>query len=186
MVERTDVNDTRTRILDAAQAVLTRGGLAAFTLEAVAREAAISKGGLLYHFASKEALTSGMVVRYVELFEASLRQALEAEPTGPGRQARAIVKTTLADSALHSGYKRALFHVAAGSPEVLDPFRAYAGSWLEALADDGLPSGVAAAVCFAADGIWFSRILGLLELSDDQRREIEARLLELTRPGGLS
>ena len=42
--------DTRRRLLDAATAVVRRDGARALTLDAVAAEAGVSKGGLLYHF----------------------------------------------------------------------------------------------------------------------------------------
>src|SRR5262245_35811257 len=46
--------DTRNAILDAAEAVVARMGVAAMTFEEVAKEAGVSKGGVLYHFRSKE------------------------------------------------------------------------------------------------------------------------------------
>ena len=46
-------SETRDRILDALQRILVRKGTAAVTLESVAAEAGVSKGGLLYHFRSK-------------------------------------------------------------------------------------------------------------------------------------
>ena len=53
----------RAAALDAADALLSEHGLAAFTLEAVAARAGISKGGLLYHFPTKEALLSDLMRR---------------------------------------------------------------------------------------------------------------------------
>lgn len=55
------VTDTRERILDAMRAVLARGGASAVTLESVAAEAGLSKGGLLYHFKTKQALYAGLL-----------------------------------------------------------------------------------------------------------------------------
>lgn len=55
--------DTRERILVALRALLARGGTSAATLENVAAEAGISKGGLLYHFPSKQALYRGLLTR---------------------------------------------------------------------------------------------------------------------------
>lgn len=178
------MSNTRTRIMDAAQKLLTGQGLGAFTLEAVAREAGVSKGGLLYHFASKEALVRAMVAHYIELYDERLNAALDAQPPGPGRRARALLETTLEDSGVHNDYKRALFSVAAAHPEVMDPFRAFADQWLEALAADGLPPGLAEAVCFAADGIWFSQMLGLMALTEQHRQRITQCLEGLTRAGG--
>ena len=45
---------TRDTILSAAANLVLRKGASRMTLEAVAREAGVSKGGLLYHFPSKE------------------------------------------------------------------------------------------------------------------------------------
>jgi len=55
--------DTRERILVAMRALLARGGTTAATLENVAAEAGISKGGLLYHFPSKQDLYRALLTR---------------------------------------------------------------------------------------------------------------------------
>ena len=67
----------RERVLDAAESRLLAGGPAALVLDAVARDAGVSKGGLLYHFPSKTALVDGLVERMLDGFEHS--QALRAQ-----------------------------------------------------------------------------------------------------------
>ena len=52
---------SREDILAAARSVLLRDGIASMTLEAVAREAGMSKTGLYYYFSSKEALVFELV-----------------------------------------------------------------------------------------------------------------------------
>ncbi|MDO8275460.1 MAG: TetR/AcrR family transcriptional regulator, partial [Serpentinimonas sp.] len=47
------MKDTRNALLEATNTVILRDGIAHLTLEAVAKEAGVSKGGLLYHFPSK-------------------------------------------------------------------------------------------------------------------------------------
>ncbi len=54
---------TRDRLLDAFAELLVEGGERSATLDAVAASAAVSKGGLLYHFASKDALIDGLLTR---------------------------------------------------------------------------------------------------------------------------
>lgn len=61
-----DKTDTKTRILEAANAMSLKLGPAHLSLEVVAAEAGISKGGLLYHFPSKQALLRALVARHVE------------------------------------------------------------------------------------------------------------------------
>jgi len=53
----------RERVLDAFAAILIDEGERAATLDAAAKAAGVSKGGLLYHFASKDALESGVIER---------------------------------------------------------------------------------------------------------------------------
>jgi AcrR family transcriptional regulator len=56
----------RDRVLDAYETLLIDAGPAAATLDAVAAAAGVSKGGLLYHFASKDALAAGLLARLRE------------------------------------------------------------------------------------------------------------------------
>ena len=53
----------RERVLDAYEELLSREGERYATLDAVAAKAGVSKGGLLYHFASKQALEEGLLAR---------------------------------------------------------------------------------------------------------------------------
>jgi AcrR family transcriptional regulator len=72
----------RDRILDAFEDLLAEQSERAATLEAVAARAGVSKGGLLYHFASKDALVDGVLER----FAADLAEDIEhmrAAPDGP-------------------------------------------------------------------------------------------------------
>lgn len=53
----------RERVLDAYVSILRQEGESAATLDEVARRAEISKGGLLHHFGSKDALLGGLLER---------------------------------------------------------------------------------------------------------------------------
>lgn len=53
----------RESVLDAFEAILIDEGERAATMDATARAAGVSKGGLLYHFGSKDALESGVIDR---------------------------------------------------------------------------------------------------------------------------
>ncbi|MES2867584.1 MAG: TetR family transcriptional regulator, partial [Actinomycetota bacterium] len=57
----------RERVLDAFEEILISSGERTATLDATAKAAAVSKGGLLYHFASKDDLADGMIERLKRL-----------------------------------------------------------------------------------------------------------------------
>ena len=62
----------RERLLDAAATVVRRDGAQALTLDAVAAEAGVSKGGLLYHFRSKRDLLDALVGRWLDGWQADM------------------------------------------------------------------------------------------------------------------
>ncbi|ALE75578.1 Transcriptional regulator, TetR family [Pseudonocardia sp. Ae168_Ps1] len=64
MAERRNAaGPARDRVLDAYETLLIEQGPGGATLDAVAASAEVSKGGLLYHFNSKESLASGLLDR---------------------------------------------------------------------------------------------------------------------------
>lgn len=68
---------TRDRILNALQRILVDEGSSGVTLEKVAAEAGVSKGGLLYHFKSKSDLYDGLARRFRLQEEANIARARE-------------------------------------------------------------------------------------------------------------
>jgi AcrR family transcriptional regulator len=75
--------------------VALRDGVLRLTVEAVAREAKLSKGGVLYHFATKESLIQAMLDRLIRYCEQEIAQHQQND-TAPGRWTRAYVRKTLA------------------------------------------------------------------------------------------
>ena len=68
----------RERLLDAAERVVVESGATHLTLDAVAKSAGVSKGGLLYHFPTKEALLEGMLARHFRDVDAEVAKRLES------------------------------------------------------------------------------------------------------------
>lgn len=72
----------RESVLDAFESLLVEQGERAATMDATAKVAGVSKGGLLYHFGSKEALEAGLIERLDALVDEDIA-AIEAAPEGP-------------------------------------------------------------------------------------------------------
>jgi AcrR family transcriptional regulator len=85
---------SRAEILDAARRVLFRGGVAATTLDAVAKEVGVSKTALYYYFPSKDALLFELVFGALETQALAVHDAVEK--TNDGAEALgAIVRETV-------------------------------------------------------------------------------------------
>lgn len=155
-------------LLQAAQTVILRDGILHMTLDAVAREAGVSKGGLLHYYPNKNALLEGMTSALLETFEAEIEQRMAADPVEQGRFCRAYVAVTLMQEtreelALSSALLAAATTV---EPQLLMVVRDRYAHWKARALADGMDTDTAALVFFAADGFWFARMLGLGNTED--------------------
>ena len=89
--------NARERILDVAEARLLATGPAGLVLDAIAADAGVSKGGLLYHFRSKEALVGGLCDRMLERFDRDLETLCQLDDEPRGAWTRAYLNSTITD-----------------------------------------------------------------------------------------
>lgn len=89
---------TRDRILNAVMQLIRDGGVHAVTLSAVCRLAAISKGGLVHHFPSKESLIDAFLDRAAEQYSSFIDTRLARVAKGHGRWTLAWLNLFLRDS----------------------------------------------------------------------------------------
>jgi len=83
---------TREEILEAARQVLIEEGVAATTLDAVARAAGLSKTGLYYYYPSKDALLFELIFEIFSRESNAVHDAVEATHDAPAAL-RALVET---------------------------------------------------------------------------------------------
>ena len=114
----------RDRILDAAEQLVSAQGASNLTLDAVAQSAGVSKGGLLYHYPSKDALLVAMLERYCDQIDArcELARAGLAQDDGAGHL-KSMVIGMLRSSAVRAEVGTALLAAAANNPSLLEPIR---------------------------------------------------------------
>lgn len=153
----TDERSTRDRLLDSFETLLVAEGSRAATLEAVAAHAGASKGGLLYHFHTKDELVEGMLERLREQADADTKR-MRVAPEGPV----AYYLDTSVDSG--SDFDRALIATARIAQEnveaashALDDIRA---QWLEVLAEHLNDRALAQTIQLIGDGLYFNDTTG--------------------------
>jgi len=172
--------DTRGRLLDAAVAVVRRQGAQSLTLDAVAAQAGVSKGGLLYHFKSKRDLLDGMVERWL----AEWQDQIDRESGDAGFLPGYVHATHLGGAGPDE--REAEFGLLAAliaEPAVLEVVRERYEEWQRRAVettDDPVEATVAR---LATDGLWFADLLGFAPPRGELRERVLARLLELARPG---
>ncbi len=180
----------RDRMLDAAEAVVVRQGIANLTLEAVAAEARMSKGGLLHHFPNKDKLVEAMVMRCADNWRQCVTEAYESAPAGAGRMARALLSHLEDPESWTDQCQRsssAVFAALAQNPALIQPMREVYGEMRGRLAKDGLAPGVGETVIAAMDGLWLYRVLGLTQVDRNLMnmiRHVLQPLLNASAPAG--
>ncbi|PZA06626.1 MULTISPECIES: TetR/AcrR family transcriptional regulator [unclassified Meiothermus] len=157
--------DARSRILEAAEAVIRREGGMALTLEAVAQAAGVSKGGLLYHFPSKEALVRALLEHHLDAFEQAL-----AESGKPFAQA--YVEMGWYDGS--GGLFLSLAAALALYPELLQTIRERSRRWYARVR-----TPEARIALLATDGLFMAQLLGLETLGPEERQAVLERLRAL-------
>lgn len=177
-------SDTRRVVFDAASVVFRTRGMAA-TLDDVAQEAGLSKGGVIYHFPTKDHLMTALAQSLLEDFRESVYRCLDPADEQPGRLTRAYVRASLAEAefrAAHEAY--ALITQLITSPAVAEVAREDAVRWRNELEADGLPPAVMSLVVAAADGASVAPLWGN-DVSDEENEHLAEQLIALTvDPGG--
>jgi len=175
----------RNRLLDAAEARLLAHGPRGLVLDAIATDAGVSKGGLLYHFPSKEALASALVERMVAGFDAEQARLTGVDAHAAGRRTRAYLRSTVTpdgEPADHSAALMAGILAGMGSERKrLGALHAAFARWQEQLEDDGIDPVRATLVRLAADGLWLSALLGLPSIDKALARDVLVALEKLAR-----
>ncbi|NKY59556.1 TetR/AcrR family transcriptional regulator [Nocardia flavorosea] len=185
--ERQTRNAERTRaaVLSAAAHAFTEKGTGV-SLASIAKDAGVSKGGLLHHFPTREALIVALVDDANRRFRATVQSHLDLSENQPGKMLRAYVR------ALCSGAEETVeYFTSAPSwvgvydiPEVAELSRADELWWTEQFAIDGLAQDRIFLVRRAAEGLAAAMAYGGRPADEvAAQREL---LLSLTLGGHLS
>ncbi|NEQ18942.1 MAG: TetR/AcrR family transcriptional regulator [Microcoleus sp. SIO2G3] len=174
---------TRDALLQAASQVVIDKGVEALTLDAVAQQAGVSKGGLLYHFPNKDALMTGMVEQLIRDFEAVLQLEFEQDdaPGAPGQWVRAYIRATLRFSKQSLALIARLTSIAADSPNLLEAAKVYDQQWRQRIETSGIDPTKATIILLATDGLWLSEVFQVGILEEPRLTQVVETLLAMTR-----
>lgn len=147
---------TRDRLLDAFEELLIEGGERSATLDAVAAAASVSKGGLLYHFGSKEALVDGQLARLGAL-AATDADSIRSAPAGPVDY---LIRSSIdTGSPFDRAYVAATRLAQGRHPQAIESLTAIRNGWLSAIDDVVDDPNVAQAIMLISDGLYSNSAL---------------------------
>ncbi|MGO4383258.1 TetR/AcrR family transcriptional regulator [Specibacter sp. RAF43] len=159
----TNQPSARDRVLQAYEELLINDGPRAATLDAVAAGAGVSKGGLLYHFKSKEALTAGLL----EKLRALAAQDFDLMARDPAGCASYYVRTSVFGGTTFDRAVVAAMRLAQGEDDtVRAAFSEIHARWYQLILGDVGDPAVARAIMLLGDGLYYNAALFGLPTSE--------------------
>ncbi len=182
MPNSSKASQTRQRIFDACSRILQREGLSNLTLEAVADEADLSKGGLLYHFPNKVALIEALFEYHNNKFEERLQELASQEDSKPGAWLRAYAKASIEQMSNPDNVSlyASLFAAEERYTSAHKLMRNKYVDWQKHVDTCRLDPDWAMLVRFAVDGLWFAEMHRYAPPDQERRNRIVSMILDLT------
>ncbi len=146
----------REKVLDAFETILIDEGERAATMDATARAAGVSKGGLLYHFASKEALEAGLIERLLLLVDEDVA-AMSRYPGG--RIAHYLRSSVMSNDPIDRIILATSRLVQGGNTQAAEALRDVRDRWADALRPDAPDGAALDLVMLVGDGLYFNNAL---------------------------
>jgi len=143
----------RERVLDAFQDLLITEGERAATLDATAKAAGVSKGGLLYHFGSKDELVAGLLERLDAVATDDLERMTSAEE---GPVAYYIRTSVMEDEALDFALIAVSRLAQGGSVAAAQALRDVRHRWEDAIRPHVRDQTSLELVMLVSDGLYFN------------------------------
>jgi len=172
--------DSRESILQAAEEIVARRGPAHLTLETAASEAKVSKGGLFYHFRSKEALLEAMIRRSMELLESEHVKVAESLTGERNGKLKANIIGTLRHLEGQRPVLTAVIAAIANDPKLVEPMRESIRKEFQELSKDlTLRTEDIAILFLASQGLLLMELLNLSFLTPSQVRRVTQRMLQM-------
>jgi len=146
----------REKLLDAFEEILVTDTERAATMEAVAKAAGVSKGGLLYHFPSKQALEQGILDRLARTAEEDVEEML----AHPGGAVDAFIRSSGGENTPLDRVMIATVRLAGnGSAEAAAAIDRVRQTWRDVLRPFVRSEAALALVMLVADGVYFNATL---------------------------
>lgn len=175
----------RTAILEAAHRIVVRDGLAGVTYEAIADEAGLTKGGVVYHFGSREELVVALAEYLAGFWDAAIVEAAGAPADQLTERQRLEVYARESLQSTSYAELRMLLE-SADVPGARAAWTSVVDRWALPRVDDPPTDEQLDLLVLrlAADGLWIYDSIAEDPMDPELRRQLVERIARGIRDGG--
>ncbi len=169
----------RTAILDAIADIIERDGVTAVTFDAVAKETGLTRGGLLYHFPSREDLIHATHKHIADKWEADMTRLAgkDASSASPAERHAAYIQTCVEAA---KRVELLLMLESARNAELETLWQDVADRWAPPVPGPDDTDGTSNFIArLAADGLWVHEALSARPLPKTLKDRISRALVEM-------
>lgn len=151
-------------LVEAASKVILDKGVSHLTLDAVAHEAGVSKGGLLYHYATKDDLIKAMNQHIIASYRALIEQHTTPDNTYHEAYLLATLDT-LEENSILRNLTTSLIAAVSTNTEILSLWREEYKYINQKLTEENYKPEHTILVKSVCDGLWFSKLFTFEHIS---------------------
>ncbi|SIR80680.1 transcriptional regulator, TetR family [Janthinobacterium sp. TND4EL3] len=174
-------HSAKQRLIDVAAEIVSTQGVQALTLEGVAAAAGVTKGGLIYHFKTKDDLLEAVVKAMLEDWGQRNRAKAILAGNSSGDLLRAMIDDTLDMKPGEKQLMSNLLAAASNYPHLLGPVRDLYDHLYSDFANSGPHNGTALVIAAALDGILMLQLLDFHRFNEHERNAIRLALYTLAK-----
>jgi len=174
-------HNLRKQIIRAACHLIGKQGMTHFTLDNIAQEAKISKGGLLYHFPSKEMLIQAMVENFLHELKSQLKKESyilkngNNKPSNSNNWLNNYILACFDREITNNEYKYAIIAALVTNPTLLSPVIHFFNESQKEVQSLTLAS----IIRLTCEGLWLSDLFGFQIIDDLTREKVKQELMLL-------
>ena len=161
-------------LLDHAAGIVSAQGFEALTIDALAKAAGVTKGGVQYHFSSKDELIIQLLEYLLQGFDALLEERPKQHTWLEAYVSALLEPEMEGDRAVSSILSALPPH----DPRTA-PFDAYLNKWRKRAEESGIDPLLSQIIRLAADGLWLER--SHHQTSQRDIRPLVERLMQLIK-----
>lgn len=169
----------RESILDAAEAIVAEKGAAFMTMDAVSAKAGVSKGGLMYHFPTQEALLQALLQRFSDRITQYRDEIRQRVPEDAAREA----VTYILGHTLCCGERRSvgtgLMAAVMRAPQLLETVRAAHKEAIQSILSKSKNPERIAILLLAADCTWLLDTVGIQPFTNEKLAVVRDEIIKL-------